>query len=338
MLPRARSNPRGAALDRRVEQVGERVRRGGRIRPRRLGARRARRVLFGLFGRGFAIASRIWGESAGEERPPSRTGHAGLAVALTRGNAQYGAQFSHRNGGVSVMSESTKYLLPEDRIPKAWYNIAADLPAPLPPPLNPGTGQPIGPADLSAIFPMALIGQEVSAEREIEIPEPVREVYKLWRPAPLYPRAPPGTRARYAGAHLLQIRGRLAAGQPQAQHRGAAGLLQQGSRHQETVDRDRRRAVGLLARLRRGIVRARSQSLHGEGELQSEALPARADGNLRRHLHRQPERGNRLRQSHPRQDRRIRPAASASPFPRRSKSRPRTPTPITRSAACSTTC
>jgi len=84
------------------------------------------------------------------------------------------------------MSDSTKYLLPEDRIPKAWYNIAADLPKPLPPPLHPGTGQPIGPADLSAIFPMALIAQEVSAEREIEIPDPVREVYKLWRPAPLF--------------------------------------------------------------------------------------------------------------------------------------------------------
>jgi tryptophan synthase beta chain len=84
------------------------------------------------------------------------------------------------------MSESVKYLLPEDRIPKTWYNIAADLPKPLPPPLHPGTGQPIGPADLSPIFPMALIAQEVSAEREIEIPEPVREVYKLWRPAPLY--------------------------------------------------------------------------------------------------------------------------------------------------------
>ena len=83
------------------------------------------------------------------------------------------------------MSDDVKYLLPENRIPKAWYNIAADLPKPLPPPLHPGTGQPIGPADLSAIFPMALIAQEVSAEREIEIPEPVREVYKLWRPAPL---------------------------------------------------------------------------------------------------------------------------------------------------------
>ena len=84
------------------------------------------------------------------------------------------------------MSEDVKYLLPENRIPKAWYNIAADLPQPLPPPLHPGTGKPIGPADLSPIFPMALIAQEVSAEREIEIPEPVRDVYKLWRPAPLY--------------------------------------------------------------------------------------------------------------------------------------------------------
>ena len=84
------------------------------------------------------------------------------------------------------MSDTIKYLLPEEKIPKAWYNIAADLPSPLPPPLHPGTGQPIGPDDLSAIFPMALIGQEVSAEREIEIPGPVREVYKQWRPAPLF--------------------------------------------------------------------------------------------------------------------------------------------------------
>ncbi|MGZ5828293.1 MAG: TrpB-like pyridoxal phosphate-dependent enzyme [Xanthobacteraceae bacterium] len=84
------------------------------------------------------------------------------------------------------MVESTKYLLPEDRIPRAWYNIAADLPSPPPPPLHPGTGQPIGPDDLTPIFPMALIAQEVSAEREIEIPGPVRDVYKLWRPAPLF--------------------------------------------------------------------------------------------------------------------------------------------------------
>jgi tryptophan synthase beta chain len=88
--------------------------------------------------------------------------------------------------GVFSMSDSVKYLLPEDRIPRAWYNIAADLPKPLPAVLHPGTGQPIGPADLAAIFPMALIAQEVASEREIEIPEPVREVYKLWRPSPLH--------------------------------------------------------------------------------------------------------------------------------------------------------
>jgi tryptophan synthase beta chain len=84
------------------------------------------------------------------------------------------------------MTDSVKYLLPEDRIPRAWYNIAADLPKPLPAVLHPGTGQPIGPADLAAIFPMPLILQEVASERDIEIPQPVRDVYKLWRPSPLH--------------------------------------------------------------------------------------------------------------------------------------------------------
>jgi tryptophan synthase beta chain len=83
------------------------------------------------------------------------------------------------------MSEQKKFLLTEAELPKAWYNIQADLPQPLPPVIHPGTLQPIGPADLAPLFPMALIGQEVSQEQYIEIPEPVREVYKLWRPTPL---------------------------------------------------------------------------------------------------------------------------------------------------------
>jgi tryptophan synthase beta chain len=87
---------------------------------------------------------------------------------------------------VRTMTDSVKYLLPEDRIPRAWYNIAADLPAPPPAVLHSGTGQPIGPADLAAIFPMPLILQEVASERWVEIPEPVRDVYKLWRPTPLH--------------------------------------------------------------------------------------------------------------------------------------------------------
>ena len=84
------------------------------------------------------------------------------------------------------MSDSIKYLLEESKLPKTWYNISADLPKPLAPPLHPGTHKPIGPDDLAPLFPMALIGQEVSQEREIEIPEPVREIYKQWRPSPLF--------------------------------------------------------------------------------------------------------------------------------------------------------
>ncbi|MEQ8833997.1 MAG: TrpB-like pyridoxal phosphate-dependent enzyme [Miltoncostaeaceae bacterium] len=79
-----------------------------------------------------------------------------------------------------------RHLLAEDAIPSHWYNLAADLPSLPPPPLHPGTGQPIGPDDLAPLFPMALIGQEVSTERWIEIPDPVRQVYALWRPTPLH--------------------------------------------------------------------------------------------------------------------------------------------------------
>src|SRR5438477_12609858 len=88
--------------------------------------------------------------------------------------------------GREPMAETTKCLLGENDIPTAWYNIIADLPSPPPPPLHPGTGQPLGPADLAPLFPMALIAQEVSAEPYIEIPEPIREVYRLWRPSPLH--------------------------------------------------------------------------------------------------------------------------------------------------------
>jgi len=84
------------------------------------------------------------------------------------------------------MTESVKYLLDEARIPKHWYNLVADLPAPPPPVLHPGTLKPVGPDDLAPLFPMALIAQEVATEREIEIPEPVREVYRQWRVTPLY--------------------------------------------------------------------------------------------------------------------------------------------------------
>ncbi len=82
--------------------------------------------------------------------------------------------------------EVKKIFLPESELPRQWYNIMADMPTPMEPPLHPGTGNPVGPDDLSPIFPMPLILQEVSQERFIDIPEEVLEKYLLWRPTPLY--------------------------------------------------------------------------------------------------------------------------------------------------------
>ncbi|MFH1009415.1 MAG: TrpB-like pyridoxal phosphate-dependent enzyme [Candidatus Latescibacterota bacterium] len=79
----------------------------------------------------------------------------------------------------------TKILLSEKDMPTQWYNVMADMPFELPPVLHPGTGQPIGPADLAPLFPMELIKQEVTTERWVDIPEEVQDVYKLWRPSPL---------------------------------------------------------------------------------------------------------------------------------------------------------
>ncbi len=81
--------------------------------------------------------------------------------------------------------ETVQYNLPQSHIPQAWYNILPDLPQPLSPPLHPGTLKPLGPDDLAPLFPMSLILQEMSGEREIEIPEPVRQIYAQWRPSPL---------------------------------------------------------------------------------------------------------------------------------------------------------
>ncbi len=83
------------------------------------------------------------------------------------------------------MSGQVKYTLEESQIPKFWYNIVADLPAAPHPVLHPGTKQPVGPSDLEPLFPMELILQEVATERQIEIPEPVRDIFRMWRPSPL---------------------------------------------------------------------------------------------------------------------------------------------------------
>jgi tryptophan synthase beta chain len=85
-----------------------------------------------------------------------------------------------------MMSNQVKYVLQESEMPQQWYNIIPDLPSPPPPPLHPGTRQPVGPDDLAPLFPTALIMQEVSGDSYIAIPEAVQDVYRLWRPTPLY--------------------------------------------------------------------------------------------------------------------------------------------------------
>jgi tryptophan synthase beta chain len=84
------------------------------------------------------------------------------------------------------MTDRTKFILDESEMPTTWYNIVPDLPALPPPPLHPGTGQPVGPEDLAPLFPQALILQEVSGDRHVDIPGEVLDVYRLWRPSPLF--------------------------------------------------------------------------------------------------------------------------------------------------------
>ncbi len=119
-------------------------------------------------------------------------------------------------------SRRTKFILDEERIPRSWYNIAADLPVPPEPVLHPGTGQPIGPDDLAPLFPMALIGQVVSKDREIEIPEPVLDAYRLYRPSPLY-RAHRLEQALDTPAHIYY---KYEGGSPSGSHKPNTALAQ----------------------------------------------------------------------------------------------------------------
>jgi tryptophan synthase beta chain len=116
----------------------------------------------------------------------------------------------------------TKFVLAEDRIPRSWYNITADLPTPPPPVLHPGTGQPIGPADLAPLFPMGLIQQLVSPERYIEIPDEVRDVYALYRPSPLY-RARRLEKALDTPAHIYY---KYEGGSPSGSHKPNTAIAQ----------------------------------------------------------------------------------------------------------------
>ena len=142
-----------------------------------------------------------------------------------------------------------RYLLAESEIPTHWYNVMADV-GPPPPPLHPGTGEPVGPDMLTPLFPMALIGQEMSPERWHPIPDIVREVYSMWRPTPLY-RALGLEQALGTDCRIFyKYEGVSPAGSHKPNTAVAAGLLQPAGGREADRDRDRRRPVGLGARVR----------------------------------------------------------------------------------------
>ncbi len=237
----------------------------------------------------------------------------------------------------SIQPRRTKFLLGEDRIPRAWYNIAADLRTPPPPPLHPGTGQPIGPADLAPLFPMALILQEVSTEREIEIPDPVREAYQLYRPSPLH-RAHRLERALDTPAHIYY---KYEGVSPAGSHKPNTALPQAFFNKQEGV----KRLATETGAGQWGSALAFAGAVFG---LEVKVYMVRASydqkpyrryphGDLRRGGGRQPQPHHQLRALGPGGDAGLQRARSAWRSARPSRTRPRATTPSTPWAPCSTT-
>ena len=179
-----------------------------------------------------------------------------------------------------------------------------------PPPLHPGTGQPIGPRDLAPLFPMELIKQVVSTDREIEIPEPVRDAYALYRPSPLY-RAHRLEKALDTPAHIYY---KYEGGSPSGSHKPNTALAQAYYNKAEGVTRLATETGagqwGSALAFAGRRVRPRGQGLHGPRELRPEAVPPDPDGDLRRPGRAEPEPRHAVRPEGPRRDARTTPARS----------------------------
>ena len=228
--------------------------------------------------------------------------------------------------------------LPIDEMPRQWYNLAADLPQPPPPPLGPD-GNPIGPEVLAPVFPMNLIEQEVTTERWIDIPEGILEIYARWRPSPL-------RRAYALEKHLgtpAKIYYKNESVSPAGSHKPNTAVAQAWYNKEFGIKRLTTETGagqwGSRAGLCLPAARPRVRGLHGAGQLRPEALPQDDDGDLGRAAacrrpHQRPRPAARSSARCP-----TPPAASASPSARPSRRRSPTPRarPATRWAACSTT-
>ncbi len=215
------------------------------------------------------------------------------------------------------MAERTKYILDESEMPTTWYNIVPDLPAPPPPPLHPGTHEPVGPDDLAPLFAMALIGQEVSGDRLHRHPRcGARRVHDV-ASDPALPGAPVGEGSRHPGSHLLQVRGRQPGRVAQAQHRGAPGVLQRRGGDRADHHRDRCRSMGQRTRPRLQHLRSGLRGVAGARLFRPEAVPQGDDGNLGGGGPLESLRPHRGGTEDPGRESRQLRAASGSPSPRR---------------------
>ena len=180
------------------------------------------------------------------------------------------------------MSDRTKFILDESQIPAQWYNIVPDLPAPPPPPLHPGTGQPVGPDDLAPLFPMELIRRRSPRAVPRHPRRGHRRLQALAADAPV-PRPAAGEAAERARQDLLQVRGRLPRRFAQAEHRHAAAFFNsvEGTKRLTTEN-----GAGQSGKSPPGVrvraVRAQVRDLDGPSLLRPEAVPAHDDADLGR--------------------------------------------------------
>jgi tryptophan synthase beta chain len=237
------------------------------------------------------------------------------------------------------MSEQTKYLLDERDIPEHWYNIVADMPNKPLPPLHPATHEPIGPEALAPLFPMELIKQEVSADPWIEIPDEVRDIYRLWRPTPLY-------RARRLEQVLdtpAKIYYKYEGVSPAGSHKPNTAVPQAYYNKQEGVKRITTETGagqwGSALAFACNVFGMECEDLHGAHLLRAEALSQDDDATRgapasMRRPRTAPTAGRQILAQRPG----LAGQPRASPSPRRWNWPPPATTPSTRSAACSTTC
>ena len=193
-------------------------------------------------------------------------------------------------------------FLTQDEIPTSWYNIQADLPERLPPPLDPGTHNPMSPEPLFRIFAKELVAQEVSQERWIKDPRRgARGISVAAETHAAIPRVQARELPEDPRKDLLQVGGRQPDGQPQAEHGAGPGLLQQEGRHRKAGHRDRGGPMGLRALDVVSLLRAEDEGLHGGRELQAKARPKDDDGDVGRRMHLLPEQQDEVREVAPRE-------------------------------------